>query len=137
MSKRSLNKTLLIGGLGADPERRYTPNDGTAVATLRVATNESWKERVSGERKQRTEWHRVVCFGRLAEIVSQYLTKGSCVYLEGRIQTRQYTDRDATQRSITEVIANDMRILDAGNGNGDHGEAEEPRDETLDGALPG
>ncbi len=132
MSKRSLNKTLLIGCLGADPELRYTPNDGTAVATLRVATNESWKERASGERKQRTEWHRVACFGRLAEIVSQYLTKGSYIYLEGRIQTRQYTDRDATQRSITEVIASDMRILDAGNDG-----PEEPRDGTLDNALPG
>ncbi|MGH8613224.1 MAG: single-stranded DNA-binding protein [Gammaproteobacteria bacterium] len=77
MSKRSLSKTLLIGCLGADPELRYTPNGGTAVATLRVATNESWKERASGERKQHTEWRRVVCFGRLAEIVSQYLTKGS------------------------------------------------------------
>ncbi|MGH6636586.1 MAG: single-stranded DNA-binding protein [Gammaproteobacteria bacterium] len=83
MSKRSLNKTLLIGCLGVDPELRYTPNDGTAVAT----------------RKQRTEWHRVVCFGRLAEIASQYLTKGSYVYFEGRMQTRQYTDRGNTERT--------------------------------------
>ncbi|MGH9896255.1 MAG: single-stranded DNA-binding protein, partial [bacterium] len=82
----------------------------------------TWKEKASGERKQRTEWHRVVCFGRLAEIVSEYLTKGSYVFFEGRMQTRQYTDRDNTERSITEVIASDMRILDARNGN----EGEEP-----------
>ncbi|MGH8656412.1 MAG: single-stranded DNA-binding protein [Gammaproteobacteria bacterium] len=75
----------MIGCLGADPELRYAPNDGTAVATLRAATNESWKERVSGERRQRTEWHRVVCFERLSEIVGQYLKKGSYVYLEGRM----------------------------------------------------
>jgi len=136
VSKRSLNKTLLIGCLGADPELRYTPNDGTAVATLRLATNETWKEKASGERKQRTEWHRVVCFGRLAEIVSQYLTKGSYVYFEGRTQTRQYTDRDNTERTITEVIASDMRILDAGNGTADPGVGEEPTDGAPDGALP-
>lgn len=91
----------MIGCLGADPELRHTPNNGTAVATLRVATNEYWKERASGERQQRTEWHQVACFGRLAEIVSQYLKKGSYVYFEGRMQTRQYTHRDITQRNIT------------------------------------
>ncbi|MGH8655803.1 MAG: single-stranded DNA-binding protein [Gammaproteobacteria bacterium] len=91
----------MIGWLGADPELRHTPNNGTAVATLRVATNEYWKERASGERQQRTEWHQVACFGRLAEIVSQYLKKGSYVYFEGRMQTRQYTHRDITQRNIT------------------------------------
>lgn len=105
-----VNKVILVGRLGADPEIRYTP-DGTMVTNLSVATNEQWKDK-DGERQQRTEWHRVVTFRRLAKICGNYLSKGSLVYLEGRIQTRSWDDKDGNKRYTTEIIASNMQMLD-------------------------
>ena len=115
---RGINKATLIGNLGADPEIRYTAN-GSAVANVRLATAESWRDRESGEQQERTEWHRVVFFGRLAEIVEQYLRKGSHVYVEGRIRTRKWQDRDGNDRYTTEIVAKEMQMLDSrGSGGG-------------------
>jgi single-strand DNA-binding protein len=105
----SLNKILLIGHLGKDPEIRYTP-DGAAVASFSIATSESFTDK-NGTRQERTEWHSVKAFGKLADICKQYLTKGKQVYIEGRIQTREYTDREGIKRRFTEVIANQMLML--------------------------
>ncbi|MGR8918084.1 MAG: single-stranded DNA-binding protein [Gammaproteobacteria bacterium] len=113
---RGLNKVMLIGNLGADPEVRYT-GSGSAVANVRLATAEAWRDRESGEQQERTEWHRVVFFGRLAEIVSEYLKKGSQVYVEGRLQTRKWQDRDGNDRYTTEIVANEMQML-GGRGSG-------------------
>ena len=99
----SLNKVILIGNLGADPETRYAPS-GDAICNLRLATTETWKDRNSGERKENTEWHRVVFFGKLAEIAGQYLRKGSQIYVEGRIQTRKWQDKEGQDRYTTEVV---------------------------------
>lgn len=119
MASRGINKVILIGHLGADPEVRYTQS-GTAVANLRVATSERWKDRQSGEMQERTEWHRVVLFGKLGEIAEQYLRKGSQVYLEGRIQTRKWQGQDGQDRYTTEVVAADMQML-GGRGEGGGG----------------
>lgn len=105
----SVNKVILIGNLGRDPEIRYMPS-GDALATLSVATTDSWKDK-SGEKQERTEWHRVSMFGRLAEIAGEYLKKGSQVYIEGRIQTRKYTDKDGVEKYSTEIVANEMKML--------------------------
>lgn len=119
---RGLNKVMLIGNLGADPEVRYTAS-GSAVANVRLATAEAWRDRESGEQQERTEWHRVVFFARLAEIVAEYLRKGSQVYVEGRLQTRKWTDRDGNDRYTTEIVANEMQMLGGrgGGGGGDMG----------------
>lgn len=114
---RGLNKVMLIGNLGADPETRYT-GGGRAVANIRLATAESWRDRESGEQQDRTEWHRVVFFGRLAEIVEEYLKKGSQVYVEGRIQTNKWQDKDGNDRYTTEIIANEMQMLGGRGGGG-------------------
>jgi single-strand DNA-binding protein len=106
----SVNKVILIGNLGADPETRYMPN-GDAVSNIRLATTESWKDKVSGEKKELTEWHRVVFRAKLAEIVAQYLKKGSSLYVEGRIRTRKWQDKDGQERYITEIEANQMQML--------------------------
>lgn len=105
----SLNKVILIGNLGRDPEVRYTGN-GTAVANFTLATNERWRDR-NGERQERTEWHRIVAWARLAEICAEYLRKGQQIYIEGRIQTREWEDRDGNKRYTTEIVANDMQML--------------------------
>jgi len=118
----SLNKTMLIGNLGRDPEIRHTQN-GTAVATLSVATNERWNT-AEGEKAERTEWHRVVAFGRLAEICGQHLAKGRTVYIEGRLQTRAW-EKDGEKRSVTEIIAGSVQFL-GGNGKGAPGPSNEP-----------
>jgi len=107
---RGLNKVMLIGNLGSDPEIRHT-NSGMAVATFSLATAESWKDRETGESKDRTEWHRIVFFGRVAEIVEQYLKKGSQIYVEGRLQTRKWQDRDGNDRYTTEIVGSDMQML--------------------------
>lgn len=107
---RGVNKVTLIGNLGADPEIRYTAN-GSAVANIRLATAESWRDRESGEQQERTEWHRVVFFSRLAEIVAEYLKKGAQVYIEGRLQTRKWQDKDGNDRYTTEIVANEMQML--------------------------
>lgn len=114
---RGVNKVTLIGNLGADPEVRYTAN-GSAVANIRLATAESWRDKESGENQERTEWHRVVFFSRLAEIVGEYLKKGSQVYIEGRLQTRKWQDRDGNDRYTTEIVANEMQMLGGRGGGG-------------------
>ncbi len=114
---RGVNKVTLIGNLGADPEVRYT-NNGSAVANIRLATAESWRDKETGEQQERTEWHRVVFFSRLAEIVGEYLKKGSQVYVEGRIQTRKWQDRDGNDRYTTEIVANEMQMLGGRGGGG-------------------
>ncbi len=108
---RGVNKAILIGNLGADPELRYTPS-GRPVATFRIATTDVWTD-ANGERQERTEWHRIVAWDRLAEICGEYLRKGSKVYIEGRIQTRTWEDQNGVQRYTTEIVARDMRMLDA------------------------
>ena len=112
MATRGVNKVILIGNLGQDPEVRYMPN-GNAVANVTVATSESWKDKNSGETQERTEWHRVVFFGRLAEIVGEYLKKGSKVYVEGRLQTRKWQDQSGQDRYTTEIVADQMQMLDS------------------------
>ncbi|MDR2451960.1 MAG: single-stranded DNA-binding protein [Candidatus Accumulibacter sp.] len=106
----SVNKVILIGNLGADPETRYLPN-GDAVANVRLATSEQWTDKASGEKRETTEWHRVVFFRRLAEIVGQYLKKGSPIYVEGRIRTRKWQDKEGQERYTTEIEANEMKML--------------------------
>ena len=106
----SINKVILVGNLGADPETRYMPN-GDAVANIRLATTESWKDKASGEKREITEWHRVVFYRKLAEIVGQYLKKGSSVYLEGRIRTRKWQDKEGQERYTTEIEASEMQML--------------------------
>ena len=105
----SVNKVILIGNLGRDPETRYT-TDGSAVTNLNIATSEQWKDK-SGEKQERTEWHRVVLFGRQAEIAGEYLKKGRSVYIEGRLQTRKYTDKEGVERYATEIVGDRMQLL--------------------------
>ena len=107
---RGLNKVMLIGNLGADPEIRYTAG-GAAVANVRLATADSWRDKDSGETQERTEWHRVVFFGRLAEIVEQYVKKGSQIYIEGRLQTRKWQDKEGNEKFSTEIVASEMQML--------------------------
>jgi len=105
-----INKVILIGRLGRDPEVRYTP-DGTAVANFSIATSEEWKDRETGEKKERTEWHRIVAWRKLGEICGEYLSKGRQVYVEGRLQTREWEDQDGKKRWTTEIVARDMQML--------------------------
>jgi len=114
---RGVNKVILIGNLGADPDVKYMPS-GDAVANVSVATTESWRDKDSGEQQERTEWHRVVFFRRLAEVVGEYLTKGSQVYVEGRLQTRKWQDRDGNDRYTTEIRADQMQMLGSRGGGG-------------------
>lgn len=109
---RGVNKVILVGNLGRDPEVRYTPS-GAAVANLTIATSESWKDKQSGENVERTEWHRIVMYQRLAEIVGEYLKKGSKIYIEGRLQTRKWQDKNGQDRYTTEVVAQEMQMLDS------------------------
>ena len=107
---RGVNKVTLIGNLGNDPELRSTQS-GSAVANITLATSESWRDKETQETKERVEWHRVIFFGRLAEVVNEYLRKGSQVYVEGRIQTRKWQDKDGNDRYTTEIVANEMQML--------------------------
>ena len=116
-----LNKVMLIGNLGADPETRFT-QDGTCVCNLRLATTEKFKNR-AGEQQEKTEWHRVVLWGRLGEIANQYLKKGARVYIEGKIETRKWQDRDGNDKYTTEVRANEMKMLGGGSGRSGGGES--------------
>lgn len=121
MAKGSVNKVILIGNLGRDPEVRYTPN-GLAVANITIATTEAWKDKQSGENQERTEWHRIVFYSRLAEIAGEYLRKGSKIFIEGRLQTRKWQDKNGQDRYTTEVIADSMQMLDGkGSGGGNAG----------------
>ena len=121
---RGINKVILVGNLGQDPETRYMPS-GAAVTNFTVATNESWKDKQTGEQKDRTEWHRVAMFNRLAEIAAEYLRKGSQVYIEGKLRTRKWQDKDGQDRYTTEIIADEMQMLGgrggAGGGGGSFG----------------
>jgi len=118
MASRGVNKVIIVGNLGQDPEVRFMPN-GSAVANLTVATSETWKDKQSGEQKEKTEWHRIVIYQRLAEIAGEYLKKGSKVYLEGRLQTRKWQNQQGADQYTTEIVANEMQMLDSrGQGGG-------------------
>jgi single-strand DNA-binding protein len=127
-----VNKAVLIGRLGKDPEVRYTP-DGLMITSFNLATDEQWKDK-SGQKVQKTEWHRIVTFGKLAEICGNYLTKGKMIFVEGRIQTRTWEDKEGVKRYTTEIVASDMKMLDSkGQGRG----AESPVEEQFPaGAIP-
>lgn len=125
----SLNKVILIGNLGRDPETRYMP-DGGAVTNFSIATTETWKDKNSGEKQEKTEWHRITTYRRLAEIAGEYLKKGSQVYIEGKLQTRKWTDKDGVEKYTTEVIADEMKMLGSrqgmGGGEGGGGDYQRP-----------
>lgn len=124
---RGINKVILVGNLGADPETRYTPN-GTAITTIRIATSESWKDKQTGEQQERTEWHRVKFFGRLAEIAGEYLKKGGQVYVEGRLRTEEY-EKDGIKRWSTDIVADEMQMLGSkGGAAGGEGSSSERRE---------
>ena len=114
---RGINKVIIVGNLGGDPETRYMPS-GSAVTNLTVATNESWKDKQTGEQKDRTEWHKVAMFNRLAEIAAEYLRKGSQVYIEGKLRTRKWQDKNGQDRWTTEIIADEMQMLGGRGGSG-------------------
>src|ERR1700745_2853681 len=123
---RGVNKVILIGNLGADPETRAMPS-GTTVANLRVATSESWRDKQTGEQQERTEWHRVALFGRLAEVAGEYRRKGSQVYIEGSLRTRKWQDKEGKDRYSTEIVGNDLQMLGGrGGGGGGSGGAMAP-----------
>jgi len=137
MSTRGINKVILIGNLGQDPETRYMPN-GNAVANVSIATSDSWKDKNTGEPQERTEWHRVVFFGKLAEIVGQYLKKGSKVYVEGRLQTRKWQGQDGQDRYSTEVVVDQrgtMQMLDS-RGSGGTGSFDQGYGQSRPAAAP-
>jgi single-strand DNA-binding protein len=115
MAKRGINKVILLGNLGNDPETRYLPSGG-AVTSISLATSESWKDKQSGQMQERTEWHKVVFFNRLAEIAGEYLRKGTKVYIEGALRTRKWQDQSGQDRWTTEIVANDMMMLDSAGG---------------------
>jgi len=114
---RGINKVIIVGNVGGDPETRYMPS-GSAVTNVTVATNESWKDKASGEQKERTEWHRVVMFNRLGEIAAEYLRKGSQVYIEGKLRTNKWQDKSGNDRYTTEIIADEMQMLGGRGGSG-------------------
>jgi single-strand DNA-binding protein len=126
---RGINKVILVGNLGNDPEVRYTTS-GTAIASLSIATSESWTDKQSGEKQERTEWHRVKMFGRLAEIAGEYLKKGRQVYIEGSLRTDKYTDKAGVEKYSTDIIASEMQMLggnEGGGGGGGGGQRERPQ----------
>lgn len=112
---RGINKVILVGNVGIDPDVRYLPN-GNAVTTLSLATSESWKDKTTGERQEKTEWHRVVCFNRLGEIAGEYVRKGSKLYIEGSLRTRKWQDQQGQDKYTTEIIANELQMLDSKGG---------------------
>lgn len=126
----SVNKVILVGNLGRDPETRYTA-DGAAITNIALATSDSWKDKATGEKKEQTEWHRVVFFGRLAEIAGEYLKKGRSVYVEGRLRTRKWQDKEGQDRYTTEIVADNMQMLGSregmGGGASDFEGGDEPR----------
>lgn len=121
----SINKVILIGNLGRDPEVRYTPS-GAAVCNLRLATTRNWKNRDTGERQEETEWHSVVLYDRQAEVAGEYLKKGRSVYIEGRLQTRKYTDKDGVEKYSTEIVADRMQLIGGAREGGSGGDVEFP-----------
>jgi len=121
---RGINKVILVGNLGNDPEVRYMPSGG-AVANITVATSETWKDKNTGQKQDKTEWHRVVMFNRLGEIAGEYLKKGAKVYIEGKLQTRKWQDKNGQDRYTTEIVANEMQMLDSRGGSGDFAPAQQ------------
>lgn len=111
MAKKGVNKVIICGNLGQDPEVRYMPN-GNTVANISVATSESWKDKATQEQKEETEWHRCVCYGKLAEIIGEYLKKGSKIYLEGKLKTRKWKDQQNVDRYTTEIVFDEMQMID-------------------------
>ncbi len=126
---RGVNKVILVGNLGKDPEVRYTPS-GSAVANVTIATSDQWKDKQTGENQERTEWHRVVFFNRLAEIVSEYVKKGSQIYIEGRLQTRKWQDQSGQDRYTTEIVASEMQMLGGRSGGGGGGGFDQGMDQS-------
>ena len=134
---RGINKVIIVGNLGGDPETRYMPS-GSAVTNLTVATNESWKDKQTGEQKDRTEWHKVAMFNRLAEIAAEYLRKGSQVYIEGKLRTRKWQDKSGQDRWTTEIIADEMQMLGGrGGAGGGGGGGSAPMSSGQDSGPPG
>ena len=133
---RGVNKVILLGNLGADPETRYTAS-GSAVTNIRMATTDSWRDKQSGERQERTEWHRVVFFGRLAEIAAEYLRKGSQCYVEGQIRTNKWQGQDGQDRYSTEIVASDMQMLGSRGSGGGGTPPSRRREEDSGSAWPG
>lgn len=134
---RGVNKCILVGNLGRDPEVRYTANGG-AVANITIATSEQWTDKQSGQKQERTEWHRVVMFGRLGEIAGEYLRKGSQVYIEGKLQTRKWQDQNGQDRYTTEIVANEMQMLGSrgGGGSADFDQSSAAPQQNQGGAAP-
>lgn len=132
---RGINKVILIGNLGRDPEIRYMPN-GTAVAQVSLATSESWKDKQTGEQQERTEWHRLVMYARLGEIAGEYLRKGSKIYAEGRLQTRKWQDKAGVERYTTEIVVENMQMLDSKGGSGHGAENSAPHAATSEVPRP-
>jgi single-strand DNA-binding protein len=132
---RGVNKVILVGNLGQDPETRTTPG-GTTVTNIRIATTDSWKDKTTGETKEQTEWHGIVLWNRLGEIAAEYLKKGSQVYIEGRLQTRKWQDKQGNDRYTTEIVASDMQML-GGRGGGGGGATHETRDTRETGGKGG
>jgi len=134
---RGVNKVIIVGNLGGDPETRYMPS-GSAVTNLTVATNESWKDKATGEQKDRTEWHKVAMFNRLAEVAAEYLRKGSQVYIEGKLRTRKWQDKSGQDRWTTEIVADEMQMLGSRGGSGGGGSApmNSPSDSAPSNAPP-
>lgn len=118
MASRGINKVIIVGNLGADPETRYMPN-GSAITRVSIATSESWTDKQTGDKQERTEWHRVVFFNKLAEIVNEYVKKGSKLYIEGRLRTNKWQDNNGQDRYTTEIVANEMQMLDSRGAGGD------------------
>ena len=143
---RGINKVILVGNLGADPDTRYMPS-GKAVTNIRIATSDSWKDKQTGDQQERTEWHSVVLFDKLGEIAAEYLRKGSQVYIEGSLRTRKWQDKQGNDRYTTEIIANEMQMLDSrgggmgggdfgGGGGGGRGRQQQPADDFDQGGPP-
>ncbi len=134
VGRGSVNKVILVGRLGQDPELKYTPN-GAAVTNFTLATNETWKDN-EGNRQEKTEWHRIVMWRRLAEVAGEYLKKGSKIYVEGRLQTRSWQDKDGIKRYMTEVVADNMTMLDAKQSTGEAAPAAAPAPAAEEPPLP-
>jgi single-strand DNA-binding protein len=133
-----INKVIIVGNLGNDPDTKYTAS-GSAVTNLSLATSEKWKDKQTGENVEKTEWHRVVMFGKLAEIAGEYLRKGSKVYVEGKLQTRKWTDKEGQERYTTEIVANELQMLDSkpsGNAPAQQRPQKAAEPEPLDGDIP-
>lgn len=122
MASKGVNKAIIVGNLGDDPSTKYLPSGG-AVTNISVATSESWKDKNTGQQQERTEWHRIVFFNRLAEIAGEYLKKGSKVYIEGKLQTRKWQDQSGNDRFTTEIVGNEMQMLDSRGGSDSHGDS--------------